>query len=188
MAMHASDYDITNIDIAWCPGCGNFGIQAAMKQALANLNIDPHMIALVAGIGCSSKMPHWVDTYGLHTLHGRAIPPAQGIKLANPKLKVVVISGDGDLIFEGEITGYDTKPIAFTGNDQTDIAALNRLTITVSVKFTNKLDETQDFEQNFSRYADYLSTLNLSSVEETLIKQINEQLVEDIFNKAVVNW
>jgi 2-oxoglutarate/2-oxoacid ferredoxin oxidoreductase subunit beta len=80
----------------WCPGCGNFGIQAAIKMALANLNLEPHKVALVAGIGCSSKMPHWVDTYGLHTLHGRALPPASGVKLANPELTVIINTGDGD--------------------------------------------------------------------------------------------
>jgi hypothetical protein len=99
--------------------------------------------------------------------------------------KLTSVSRGGVLNIEGSITGYSTQPIAIQGNEQ---AAMNRLTIVVSVKFTNKLDEKQDFEQTFSRYADYLSTLNLSSVEETLIKQINDQLVEDIFNKAVVNW
>ena len=92
---------------------------------------------------------------------------------------------DGDLNIEGEITGYATKPIAITG-DQT--AALNRLTITVKVKFTNKFDETQNFETSFSRYEDYESTKNLSDIEDVLIEQINSYLIEDIFNKAVVNW
>jgi 2-oxoglutarate/2-oxoacid ferredoxin oxidoreductase subunit beta len=95
MPLTTKDFD-TVAKPDWCPGCGNFGIQAAIKQALANLNIEPHKIALVAGIGCSSKMPHWVDTYALHTLHGRAIPPAQAIKLANPNLTVLVNTGDGD--------------------------------------------------------------------------------------------
>jgi hypothetical protein len=99
--------------------------------------------------------------------------------------KLSSVSKNGDLNIEGYITGYTTQPIAIQGNEQ---AAMNRLTISVSVKFTNKLDEKQNFEQTFSRYADYLSTLNLSSVEESLIKEINDQLVEDIFNKAVVNW
>lgn len=99
--------------------------------------------------------------------------------------KLNSISRGGDLNIEGSITGYSTQPIAIQGDET---AAMNRLTITVSVKFTNKIDETQDFEQNFSRYADYLSTVSISSVEESLIKQINEQLVEDVFNKAVVNW
>jgi hypothetical protein len=99
--------------------------------------------------------------------------------------KLTSISRGGDLNIEGYITGYTTTPIAITGNET---AAMNRLTITVSVTFTNRIDEKQNFEQSFSRYADYLSTLNLSSVEESLIKDINDQLVEDIFNKAVVNW
>lgn len=80
----------------WCPGCGNFGIQTALKQALANLGIEPHKTVLVTGIGCGSKMAHWVDVYGLHTLHGRSLPPATGVKFANPDLTVVVAGGDGD--------------------------------------------------------------------------------------------
>ncbi|MCD6111777.1 MAG: LptE family protein [Bacteroidales bacterium] len=98
---------------------------------------------------------------------------------------LTLVPDDGDLNIEGEITDYSTKPIAITG-DQT--AALNRLTITVKVKFTNKFDETQNFETTFSRYEDYESTKNLSDVEDVLIEQINSYLIEDIFNKAVVNW
>jgi hypothetical protein len=99
--------------------------------------------------------------------------------------KLTSVSRGGDLNIEGSITGYSTQPIAIQGDET---AAMNRLTITVNVKFSNKLDDKQDFDQSFSRYADYLSTLSISSVEESLIKEINEQLVEDIFNKAVVNW
>lgn len=92
---------------------------------------------------------------------------------------------NGDLNFEGEITGYAPMPIAVQSGDQ---AALTRLTITVSVKFTNAKDEKQNFETAFSRYADYSSTQSLSSVEDNLISQINQQLVQDIFNKAMINW
>jgi hypothetical protein len=99
--------------------------------------------------------------------------------------KLLMISKGGDLNIEGSITGYSVQPVAIQGNET---AAMNRLTITVSVKFTNKLDEKQNFEQAFSRFEDYLSSQNLSAVEATLIKDINEALVEDIFNKAVVNW
>ncbi len=91
----------------------------------------------------------------------------------------------GDLNFSGAITGYDVQPISIQGNDQ---AAQNRLTITVSVKFSNLKNEKQNFETSFSRYADYLSTQNLSAVENDLIKDITTQLVSDIFNKAVINW
>jgi outer membrane lipopolysaccharide assembly protein LptE/RlpB len=98
---------------------------------------------------------------------------------------LALVKDNGDLNFEGAITDYNTQPTAITGNDN---AALNRLTITVSVKFTNTKDSKQDFETNFSRYADYDSRKSLSSVEQELITQINSQLVDDIFNKAVVNW
>jgi hypothetical protein len=98
---------------------------------------------------------------------------------------LVLVDKGGDLNIEGAIKGYIVQPIAIQGNET---AAMNRLTITVSVKFTNRTNEKQNFETTFARYQDYQSTLNLSSVQDGLIKEINDQLVQDIFNKAVVNW
>ena len=98
---------------------------------------------------------------------------------------LVLVKSGGDLNIEGVITGYVVQPIAIQGNET---AAMNRLTITVNVKFTNKTNEKQDFETNFSRYQDYQSSKSLVSVQDDLIKEINDQLVQDIFNKAVVNW
>ena len=92
---------------------------------------------------------------------------------------------DGDLQFDGSITGYKVTSVAIQGNET---AALNRLTITVKVKFTNTKDKEADFETNFSRYLDYDSSQNLSAIEDELIKDINDQLTQDIFNKAVSNW
>lgn len=91
----------------------------------------------------------------------------------------------GDLQFEGEITDYFTQPTAIQGNEQ---AALNRLTINVKVKFVNTKDEKQSFESSFSRFTDYDSRTNLATVESELINEICNQLVDDIFNKAVINW
>lgn len=82
----------------WCPGCGNYGIVAAVYRALAELDLDPRRTVIVSGIGCSGKLPHFVRVNGVHTLHGRAIPFATGIKLANPELTVIVHGGDGDLL------------------------------------------------------------------------------------------
>lgn len=96
-----------------------------------------------------------------------------------------LITASGDLQFEGYFTDYKTSPIAIQG---TQTAALNRLTITVNVKFTNTKDSKQNFETSFSRYSDYVSTKSLSEVELSLIDDINKQLVDDIFNKAVSNW
>lgn len=88
-------------ETAWCPGCGNFGILDAVKDALAKLNLNPHNIVLVSGIGQAAKLPHYLFGNVFNGLHGRAIPAATGIKLANRNLAVVVTSGDGDIYGEG---------------------------------------------------------------------------------------
>jgi 2-oxoglutarate ferredoxin oxidoreductase subunit beta len=85
----------------WCPGCGDFGIWQAIKQALVNLGKDPHEVCIVYGIGCSGNMSSFVRAYGFHSLHGRALASAFGIKLANPRLTVIVVAGDGDTYSEG---------------------------------------------------------------------------------------
>jgi hypothetical protein len=92
---------------------------------------------------------------------------------------------NGDLAVEGEITGYDTQPIAIQGNQT---AALNRLTITVNVRFRNRFDEKANFESSFSRYRDYSSSKSLSSAEQELLPGMIEELIQDIYNKCVVNW
>ncbi|HYM50094.1 MAG TPA: thiamine pyrophosphate-dependent enzyme [Candidatus Limnocylindrales bacterium] len=86
----------TDVHVDWCPGCGDFGILSSIQQAFYQLQLPPHRIAMISGIGCSGKTPHYVDTYGLHTLHGRALPVATGAKLANHELTVVAVGGDGD--------------------------------------------------------------------------------------------
>jgi len=84
--------------IDWCPGCGNFGIVSSVYRAFSELELEPDKTVVVSGIGCSGKMPHFIDVSGVHTLHGRAIPFATGVKMANPELNVVINGGDGDLL------------------------------------------------------------------------------------------
>jgi 2-oxoglutarate/2-oxoacid ferredoxin oxidoreductase subunit beta len=91
-----SDFKVSNVYADWCPGCGDFGIMNGVQMAIADLGLEPHQVVMVSGIGCSGKEPHNVKCYGVHTLHGRALPFATGIKLANPNLKVIAIGGDGD--------------------------------------------------------------------------------------------
>ena len=98
---------------------------------------------------------------------------------------LTIVNENGDYAIEGEIVNYSVNPVAIQGNDT---PAMNRLTITVRVRFTNKFDENQNFDQSFSRYADYYSTQNLSSVEAGLVTEISDALTDDIFNKAFVNW
>jgi len=85
----------------WCPGCGNFGILSAFKSALVELGLEREQVVVVSGIGCHGKMVNWVNVNGFHGIHGRPIPIATGIKLANPDLRVVVFSGDADCYDEG---------------------------------------------------------------------------------------
>lgn len=95
MALKLSDYR-TQVFNDWCPGCGNFGILTSLQMALVDLALEPSCVVIVSGIGCHGKTPHFVNAYGVHTLHGRALPFAIGIKLANPELEVIVHGGDGD--------------------------------------------------------------------------------------------
>ena len=80
----------------WCPGCGYFGIHQGLNTAIQRLKLPHHMVVTVSGIGCAGRYPFFADTYGLHTVHGRALPVATGVKLANPKLTVFAVGGDGD--------------------------------------------------------------------------------------------
>lgn len=96
-----------------------------------------------------------------------------------------MVDSGGDLAFEGEITDYRTTPVAITSGQT---AALNRLTVTVNVRFVNVYDESKNFETKFSHYEDYPSDQDLNSVQESLTGTIIEALVEDVFNKALVNW
>ncbi|MGM0646965.1 MAG: LptE family protein [Bacteroidota bacterium] len=153
----------------------------------------------------------WMQGCGLYSFTGASLPPeAESVtidyfsnraNMVNPNLtdnltnalkdrfqsqtSLSLQDAGGDLYFEGEVTDYKTKPVAIQGNDQ---AAANRLTITIKVKFVNRYDQQQNFETTFSRYEDYDSNVSLSTVEDELVNQIVEYLVDDIFNKSVVNW
>ena len=135
-----------------------------------------------------------VTTYTVNYFPNRAaIVQAQLSQVFTDALLDVIQAGTslemtpagGDVEFSGEITGYVTRPTAITGDET---AAMNRLTITVKVKYTNYMEPDLDFDTNFSRYEDYSSSLNLSDVESSLIELIVENLMEDIFNKAFVSW
>ena len=95
MAPRLSDYK-TDVHNDWCPGCGDFGIVNALQMALAEMGITRDKAVIFSGIGCSGKTSHFINTYGVHTLHGRVLTFAQGGKLANPELTVVAVGGDGD--------------------------------------------------------------------------------------------
>jgi 2-oxoglutarate ferredoxin oxidoreductase subunit beta len=85
----------------WCPGCGDFGVLNAAYRGLAGLKLSPDQTVVVSGIGCSSRFPHFMKTFGFHSVHGRALPVAQGLKMARPDLTVLAVGGDGDFFSIG---------------------------------------------------------------------------------------
>jgi 2-oxoglutarate ferredoxin oxidoreductase subunit beta len=93
--LRPKDYK-SHVKPTWCPGCGDFGVLASLYQAMSRLELDPANTVVVSGIGCSSRLPFFVKTYGFQTAHGRVLPVAMGVKIANPDLTVIAVGGDGD--------------------------------------------------------------------------------------------
>ncbi|WP_414043290.1 2-oxoacid:ferredoxin oxidoreductase subunit beta [Macrococcus sp. EM39E] len=85
-----------NVKPNWCPGCGDFSVQAAIQKACANVGLEPEELAVITGIGCSGRLSGYINSYGVHSIHGRALPMAQGVKMANQELTVIASGGDGD--------------------------------------------------------------------------------------------
>ena len=107
------------------------------------------------------------------------------LDMCKAQTNLSITASGGDVSFEGDITDYKTQPMTVSGNEQ---AAMNRFSITVRVKFINNIEPDLGFEQSFTRYQDYNSALDLSAVEASLTEEITKMLVEDIFNRAFVNW
>ncbi|MFA5571760.1 MAG: 2-oxoacid:ferredoxin oxidoreductase subunit beta [Crenarchaeota archaeon] len=95
MSRKPSEYK-SGVYVDWCPGCGDHGIVSALQMALAELALEPHNVVVVSGVGNAAKLPHFVKVNGVHTLHGRLLPFAMGVKMANPSLEVIGVGGDGD--------------------------------------------------------------------------------------------
>ena len=91
----------TDQEVRWCPGCGDYAIVNAVRKALVNIGRPPEEVAFVSGIGCAARFPYYIESYGFHTIHGRAPAVATGLKLANPELDVWVVGGDGDFLSIG---------------------------------------------------------------------------------------
>jgi 2-oxoglutarate ferredoxin oxidoreductase subunit beta len=98
--LEVKDYK-SGVKPVWCPGCGDFGVLSATYKALTTLQLKPHEVVVVSGIGCSSRIPYFLRTYGIHGVHGRPLPIATGVKMANPSLTVFAMGGDGDLMSIG---------------------------------------------------------------------------------------
>ena len=162
----------------------------------------PLALIIIAG-GCGVKMkysftgasiPVEAKTISVGTFQNRASLVQPGltqtvtdalIDLCRAQTNLNLVSTGGDLSFEGDITDYKTQPLTVSGDEQ---AAMNRFSITVRVKYVNIFNADNSFDQSFTRYQDYNSALDLSAVEAGLTEEIVKMLVEDIFNRAFVNW
>jgi len=91
----------SNNEVRWCPGCGDYSILSQVQKVLPTLGVPKEDFVFVSGIGCSSRFPYYMDTYGFHSIHGRALSIATGVKVSNPELSVWVITGDGDALSIG---------------------------------------------------------------------------------------
>jgi hypothetical protein len=177
--------------------------ECRVKQLTANYLTIALVVgfALISGTGCKVKysfsgasISPRVKTITIQYFLNRASLVQPGlsqyltdalIDKCKAQTNLSLVSGVGDVIFEGEISDYNTRPITVSADAR---AAMNRFTISVKVKFTNSVDPQYSYEQTFSRYQDYDSNLDLSQVEKELTDKIVELLVEDIFNQAFVNW
>jgi len=173
----------------------------ALKGNLIRLPIVLALLITAAGCGIKIKysftgasIPVEAKTISVQTFQNRASLVQPGltqtltdalIDMCRAQTNLDMVSSGGDLSFEGDITDYKTQPLTVSGNEQ---AATNRFSITVRVKYTNSFDTDLSYEQSFTGYQDYSSTLDLSAVEASLSEEIVKMLVEDIFNKAFVNW
>src|SRR5580700_242989 len=95
LALSKKDWQ-SDYEVRWCPGCGDYAILATVQKVMAEMEISRQDTVFVSGIGCAARFPYYMNAYGLHTIHGRAPTIASGLKLANPKLNVILVTGDGD--------------------------------------------------------------------------------------------
>ncbi len=163
----------------------------------------PLVLALIVFYGCKmnysftgASIPPGTETVSIETFPNMApiVNPMLSITLTEAlkdkfmsQTSLQLINNDADLQFSGTIVGYRNTPTAIKAGEQSQ-AAMNRLTITVKVKYTNTMDPKADFDTKFSRYADYESSQDLHDVENTLADEIIDQIIDDIFNQSVVNW
>ncbi len=164
-------------------------------RAIISLVLSLLLTACTGGYSFTgASIPPGAKTIGISTFpnYASTVNPQlsqtltdQLTQMFSSQTPLTVTTGDGDLTLSGEITGYDTRASALSSADE---VSMNRLTITIRVRFTNRIDPNADFEQQFSRYRDYAASQDFSAVESGLVSEIVTELCEDIFNKSVVNW
>jgi hypothetical protein len=152
-------------------------VSCKAKWSLSGASIPPEAKTVSVGFFTNNT------TLGAPSLSQRFTEKMRDV--VSSQTQLALVSQNGDLQFEGYISDFNVAPVAI---QSTDVAGLNRLTITVNVKYSNKFDKAKNFDQNFTRFADYPSNKNVTEVEADLVTEIYRQLTEDVFNRAFNNW
>jgi 2-oxoglutarate/2-oxoacid ferredoxin oxidoreductase subunit beta len=182
-------FDIDNIDVAWCPGCGNYGILSVLKQALNELEIRPEKLVMVSGIGQAAKTPQYLKCNYFNGLHGRSLPPATAIKAANPEMTVIAESGDGCTYGEGgnhfiHTIRRNPNITNIVHNNMVYGLTKGQASPTSMIGFKTPVQVDGNFEEPFNPIAVAIS-LNASFVARVFIG--DPEFTKEILKKAIMH-
>ncbi len=192
-----------NLPTPWCPGCGNGIVLKAVAQAFEELNFDKHQVVIVSGIGCAGRSAGFFDLDSVHTAHGRAIPVAEGIKTANENLKVVVLSGDGDLLGIGgnhllhatrrntpiTIVCYSNEIYGMTGGQVSPTTRLNTKTLTTPEGNRDTPFNVQALIKAHNCFYARTTTFHLAHLKKSIVEALRHPGLSfvDIVTQCIVN-
>ncbi len=187
MKISSEEFDLDEVEISWCPGCGNYSALKIMKEALTDLGIKPHEFVLVSGIGQAGKFPHFIKAQSFNGLHGRYLSAALGIKASNPKLTVIAVSGDGCTLSEGgnhflHTIRYNPDIVNVLHNNQVYGLTKGQASPTSQLGFKTKVQVFGVINEPFNALAVAIS-LNASFVARAFVGNLDK--TKELLKKAI---
>ena len=187
MKISSKEFDLDDVEISWCPGCGNYSALKIMKEALTELGIKPHEFVLVSGIGQAGKFPHFIKAQSYNGLHGRYLSAALGIKASNPELNVIAVSGDGCTLSEGgnhflHTIRYNPNIVNIIHNNQVYGLTKGQASPTSQLGFKTKVQVFGVINEPFNALAVAIS-LNASFVARAFVGDIDK--TKELLKKAI---
>jgi 2-oxoglutarate ferredoxin oxidoreductase subunit beta len=187
MKISSKEFDLDEVEISWCPGCGNYSALKVMKEALTDLGIKPHEFVLVSGIGQAGKFPHFIKAQSYNGLHGRYLSAALGIKASNPELTVIAVSGDGCTLSEGgnhflHTIRYNPDIVNVLHNNQVYGLTKGQASPTSQLGFKTKVQVFGVINEPFNALAVAIS-LNASFVARAFVGDLDK--TKELLKKAI---
>jgi len=187
MKISNKEFDLDEVEISWCPGCGNYSALKIMKEALTDLGIKPHEFVLVSGIGQAGKFPHFIKAQSYNGLHGRYLSAALGIKASNPELTVIAVSGDGCTLSEGgnhflHTIRYNPDIVNVVHNNQVYGLTKGQASPTSQLGFKTKVQVFGVINEPFNALAVAIS-LNASFVARAFVGDLDK--TKELLKKAI---